>query len=89
MLVTNVRSLIKRIFVVVIVSSVMFAALLLTSDKMYILGEQLPYEVIYGTVIIGIVGCVFYLIDKTPLRYLVFTPPVVMAFLIMLRADPY
>ncbi len=82
------KSLIKRILVVIGVSFVMFAALLSTSDKMYILGEHLPYEVIYGTVIIGIVGCVFYLIDKTPLRYLVFTPPVVMAFLILLRADP-
>ena len=82
------KSLIKRILVVIGVSFVMFAALLLTSNKMYILGEQLPYEVIYGTVIIGIVGCVFCLIDKTPLRYLVFTPPVVMAFLILLRTDP-
>ena len=82
------KSLIKRILVVIGVSFVMLTLLLSTSDKLYILGEHLPYQVIYGTVIIGIVGCVFYLIDKTPLRYLVFTPPVVMAFLIMLRADP-
>ncbi|MCE2505911.1 MAG: hypothetical protein J4F36_05485 [Nitrosopumilaceae archaeon] len=85
----NFRSTIKRILVVIGVSFVMVTLLLLTSNKLYILGEELPYQVIYGTVIIGIVGCVFYLIDKTPLRYLVVAPPVVMAFLIMLRADPY
>ena len=85
----NFRSTIKRILVVIGVSFVMVTLLLLTSNKLYILGEELPYQVIYGTVIIGIVGCVFYLIDKTPLRYLVFAPPVVMAILFMLRADPY
>ena len=85
----NFRSTIKRILVVIGVSFVMVTLLLLTSNKLYILGEELPYQVIYGTVIIGIVGCVFYLIDKTPLRYLVVAPPVVMAILFMLRADPY
>ena len=65
MLITDTKFFVKRILVILGVFFVMFIELLLTSNTLYVLGQKLPYEVIYVTVIIGIVGCTLFLINKT------------------------
>ncbi len=77
--------MIQRVLIVIGVSFVMFIELLLTSNTLYVFGQRLPYEIIYSGIIIGIVGCVFYILDKTYLRYLVFYPPILLAILFILR----
>ena len=77
--------ILQRILIVIGVSFVMFIELIMTSNKLYVLDQMLPYEVIYSAIIIGIVGCVFYILDKTYLRYLVFYPPILLAILFILR----
>lgn len=75
----------KRALIVAGVLFVMFLLMLLTSNKLYALGHVVPFEVIYSGVAIGLVGCVLYLLNRTPFRYAVFCPPVLLLILYLLR----
>lgn len=63
----------------------MFIELLLTSNIIYVLDQKLPYEVIYSAIIIGIIGCVLYIFNKTPFKYIVFYPLILLLILFILR----
>ena len=83
----NIKSLIPRTLVVAGVVFVMFIGLLLDSNTLYVFDNQrLPSEVLYSMVWVGIPGCVLYMVNRTPFRYLVFYPPAVLAILYMVRA---
>lgn len=68
-------------------SLVMFVLLLLTSNKIYVLDQMVPFEIMYAGVIIGIIGIPLYVINKTPFKYVVLFPGILLLFLFLLRSD--
>lgn len=79
-------SLIKRILVVIGANFLMFVLLLMSEGGMiFVFDQQLPYEVMYVTTIIGVIGSILFLINKTPFRYLVLWPPILLGIIFMTR----
>lgn len=68
---------------------VMFVLLLLTSNKIYVLGQMVPFEIICAGVIIGIIGIPLYVIKKTPFKYIILFPAILLLLLFLLRSDAH
>ena len=82
----NKQKIVQNALVITGISAVMFVLLLLTSNKIYVFGQMVPFEVVDAVVIIGIIGIPFYVINKTPLKYIIFSP--VIHFLLLLLSSP-
>ncbi|MCE2507022.1 MAG: hypothetical protein J4F36_11285 [Nitrosopumilaceae archaeon] len=75
--------------IVFAISFVMFILVLLTSNKIYALNYQVPFELIGGIVMVGIIGIPLYLLNKNPYKYIIFSPLIFLALLFILRTDPH
>ena len=60
------KSLITRILVVIGINFLMSVLLLLTSDSIYIANQRIPSEFIFVSAIIGVIGSILFLMNKTP-----------------------
>ncbi len=83
----NKQKIMQNTLIITGMGAVMFALLLLTSNKTYVLGQMVPFEIMYVGVIIGIIGIPLYVINKTPFKYIIFSPAILLLFLFLLRSD--
>ena len=83
------KQIVKNSLVVLGMAFVIFNLLLLNSNKMYVMDHAVPYEVPEAIAIVGIIGMPLYMLNKTPYKYIVFSPVVLLSILIIFRSDPY
>ena len=83
------HKIVLRASIILGMGLVMFVLLLLTSNKIHVLGQMVPFEIVYAGVILGIIGVPLYAINKTPFKYVIFSPAVLLLFLFLLRGDAH
>ncbi len=87
-MITKKQIITKSLVLLGIIFSI-FTLILLTSNKIYALGFEVPDMLIVIGIVLGVIGIPLYVIDKNPFRYVILSPPLLLFLLFLLRSDPF